>query len=294
MPRPRILILVLAASLVLAACRVDTTLVVRMQSSGAGEVAVRVHLDRAALAPGARVLDIGCGDGGLIDHLYRTKGCDARGIEIDMAEVTRAVAHGLPVMHGDADHDLAQYPDGAFDYVVLSRTLQAVERPREVLRQMLRIGKHALVSFPNFGHWKLRWQLLWTGRMPMTSVWGRPWHETPNIHHTTLKDFRDFVVANGGSIVQEVPLHAADGRVAREARMLPNLTADTAVMMRKPRMIWRWGDMRPASRPLNAAPAMMPPMLQMKNQKNCVGLSCRCSPSHTGAARRPPPAPPCR
>ena len=98
------------------------------------------------VAPGSRVLDIGCGDGTLIEHLYRTHGCDARGIEIDMAEVTRAIAHGLPVMHGDADSDLAQYPDGAFDYVVLSRTLQAVERPREVLRQMLRIGRHALVS----------------------------------------------------------------------------------------------------------------------------------------------------
>ncbi len=141
------------------------------------------------IAPGTRVLDIGSGDGSLIDHLYRTKGCDARGIEIDMAEVTRAVVHGLPVMQGDADNDLAQYPDGAFDYVVLSRTLQAVERPREVLRQMLRIGRHALVSFPNFGHWQVRWQLLWSGRMPMTSVWARPWHETPNIHPCTIRDF---------------------------------------------------------------------------------------------------------
>jgi methionine biosynthesis protein MetW len=141
------------------------------------------------IAPGARVLDIGSGDGELIRHLYRTRGCDARGIEIDMAEVTRSVAHGLPVMHGDADTDLAQYPDGAFDYVVLSRTLQAVERPREVLRQMLRIGERAIVSFPNFGHWQVRWQLLWNGRMPMTSVWDRPWHETPNIHPCTIRDF---------------------------------------------------------------------------------------------------------
>jgi methionine biosynthesis protein MetW len=141
------------------------------------------------IAPGSRVLDIGSGDGSLIGHLYRTRGCDARGIEIDMAEVTRSVAHGLPVMHGDADNDLAQYPDGAFDYVVLSRTLQAVERPREVLRQMLRIGTSAIVSFPNFGHWQVRWQLLWSGRMPMTSVWARPWHETPNIHPCTIRDF---------------------------------------------------------------------------------------------------------
>jgi methionine biosynthesis protein MetW len=149
------------------------------------------------VAPGSRVLDIGSSDGTLIDHLYRTRGCDARGIEIDMAEVTRAVAHGLPVMHGDADSDLAQYPDNAFDYVVLSRTLQAVERPREVLRQMLRIGARAIVSFPNFGHWKVRWQLLWWGTMPMTSVWNRPWHETPNIHPCTIRDFFQLCAAEG-------------------------------------------------------------------------------------------------
>ena len=169
-------------------------------------VAKNMRLDLRLIAemitPGSRVLDIGCGDGTLIDHLYRTRGCDARGIEIDMAEVTRAVAHGLPVMHGDADADLAQYPTGAFDYVVLSRTLQAVERPREVLAQMLRIGTRAMVSFPNFGHWRVRWQLLWSGRMPMTTVWARPWHETPNIHPCTIRDF--FVLcAEEGYVVEQ-------------------------------------------------------------------------------------------
>ncbi len=141
------------------------------------------------IAPRSRVLDIGCGDGALIGHLFRTRQCDARGIEIDMGEVTRAVARGLPVMQGDADSDLVQYPDGAFDYVVLSRTLQAVERPRFVLRQMLRIGARAVVSFPNFGHWQLRLKLLATGRMPDNETWSRPWYETPNIHPCTIRDF---------------------------------------------------------------------------------------------------------
>ena len=141
------------------------------------------------IAPGARVLDIGCGDGALIETLAREKNADARGIEIDMAEVTKAVANGLAVIHGDADNDLAFYPDGAFDYVVLSRTLQAVEKPREVLRQMLRIGAHAILSFPNFGHWQVRWRLMTTGRMPDTEVFSRPWYETPNIHPCTISDF---------------------------------------------------------------------------------------------------------
>jgi methionine biosynthesis protein MetW len=154
------------------------------------------------IAPNTRVLDIGSGDGSLISHLFRTQGCDARGIELDMAEVTRAVAHGLPVMHGDADTDLAHYPDGLFDYVVLSRTLQAVERPREVLRQMLRIGTRALVSFPNFGHWRVRWQLLWSGRMPMTPTWSTPWFETPNIHPCSIQDFFDLCVREGYVVEQ--------------------------------------------------------------------------------------------
>ncbi|WP_092957366.1 methionine biosynthesis protein MetW [Falsiroseomonas stagni] len=141
------------------------------------------------IQPGARVLDIGCGDGALIEHLTRLKGADARGIEIDMAEATEAVAAGLPVIHGDADADLAFYPDGAFDYVVLSRTLQAVERPKEVLHQMLRIGARAIVSFPNFGHWQLRVKLLLEGRMPDTETWNHPWYETPNIHPCTIRDF---------------------------------------------------------------------------------------------------------
>jgi len=169
-------------------------------------VAKNMRLDLRLIAEmipaGAKVLDIGCGDGALLAHLTAEKGADARGIEIDMAAATQAVAQGLAVIHGDADHDLAFYPDGAFDYVVLSRTLQAVERPREVLRQMLRIGRHAIVSFPNFGHWLVRWQLLSTGRMPMTETWHRPWHETPNIHPCTIRDFFDLCALDGYVVEQ--------------------------------------------------------------------------------------------
>jgi len=173
---------------------------------------VDLRLIAEMIAPGSRVLDIGCGDGTLIDHLFRTRGCDARGIEIDMAEVTRAIAHGAPVMHGDADTDLTQYPDGAFDYVVLSRTLQAVERPRAVLRQMLRIGERALVSFPNFGHWRVRWQLLWSGQMPMTPVWNRPWHETPNIHPCTIRDFFALCASEGYAVEKWLAVDEAGQR----------------------------------------------------------------------------------
>ncbi len=147
---------------------------------------VDLALIAGMIAPGSRVLDIGCSDGSLIDHLFRTKQCDARGLELDMEAVTQAVTHGLPVMHGDADTDLATYPDGAFDYVVLSRTLQAVEQPRAVLRQMLRIGTHAIVSFPNFGHWSLRLQLL--AQRPHADDENLVAHVVRNTKHPSLHD----------------------------------------------------------------------------------------------------------
>ncbi len=186
----------------------------------------------AMIAPGSRVLDIGSGDGSLIEYLFRTRQCDARGLEIDMAEVTRSVAHGLPVMHGDADTDLAHYPDGLFDYVVLSRTLQAVERPQEVLRQMLRIGTRALVSFPNFGHWQVRLQLLRSGRMPMTPTWDRPWYETPNIHPCTIADFFA-LCAQEGYVVEQWLAVDDHGRRApwRKSARLANWFGEQAVFL---------------------------------------------------------------
>ncbi|GBQ89901.1 methionine biosynthesis protein MetW [Gluconacetobacter johannae DSM 13595] len=195
-----------------------------------------MRLDQRLIAemiqPGTRVLDIGSGDGALLDYLFRTRGCDAQGIEIDMQEVTRSVAHGLPVMHGDADHDLAHYPRHAFDYVVLQRTLQAVERPREVLRQMLRIGRHAIVSFPNFGHWQLRLKLLTTGRMPMTAVWNTSWYETPNIHPCTILDFL-MLCREEGYVVEEWMAVDEDGERApwRRSIRLANLFGEQALFL---------------------------------------------------------------
>jgi methionine biosynthesis protein MetW len=175
-----------------------------MAMDGVQYVAKNMRLDLRLIAEmiahDARVLDIGCGDGALIEYLAREKRADARGIEIDMTQVTKAVSSGLAVIHGDADNDLAFYPDGAFDYVVLSRTLQAVEKPREVLRQLLRIGRHAIVSFPNFGHWQMRWRLLWGGRMPDTETWNRPWYETPNIHPCTITDFTELCALDGYAV----------------------------------------------------------------------------------------------
>ncbi len=138
---------------------------------------------------GARVLDVGCGDGALMADL-RAKGCDARGIEIDAADVTAALARGLSVIQGDADTDLADYPDASFDYAVLSQTLQTTRRPDIVIDQLLRIGARAFVSFPNFAQWRIRIAHMFGGRMPVTRQLPHRWYDTPNIHHVTIDDFR--------------------------------------------------------------------------------------------------------
>jgi methionine biosynthesis protein MetW len=149
---------------------------------------------------GSRVLDVGCGDGSLMAALRDQKGVDARGMEIDRTNVAECVARGLSVIQGDANSDLVNYPDAAFDYAVLSQTLQTTMRPDAVVEQLLRIGRKAFVSFPNFAHWRVRLSLLWGGRMPVTRLLPVAWYETPNIHHVTINDFRALVRDRGISV----------------------------------------------------------------------------------------------
>ncbi|MDH7798039.1 MULTISPECIES: methionine biosynthesis protein MetW [unclassified Beijerinckia] len=147
-----------------------------------------------------RVLDVGCGDGALLRLLTDKHGVDGRGIELSKSGVNEAVAKGLSVIQGDADTDLVDYPDDSFDYVILSQTIQATRHPKVVLEHMLRVGRHAIVSFPNFGHWKLRLQLLVKGKMPMTGILSNPWYDTPNIHFCTIRDFVGLVDEVGAKI----------------------------------------------------------------------------------------------
>jgi len=146
-----------------------------------------------AIRPGCRVLDIGCGDGALMTELVQHRNVDARGMEIDGALVERCVARGLSVVQGDADRDLADYPDRSFDYAILSQTLQTTARPDRMLDELLRVGGQAFVSFPNFAHWRMRAALMFGGRMPVTRALPVSWYETQNIHHATIDDFRELV-----------------------------------------------------------------------------------------------------
>lgn len=184
------------------------------------------------VVPGSRVLDIGCGDGALMAALRDSKGVDARGIEIEAADVTAALTRGLSVVQGDADTDLSDYPDASFDYAVLSQTLQTTRRPDRILEQLLRVGTRAFVSFPNFGHWRVRTSLLIGGRMPVTRTLPLAWYETPNIHHVTIDDFRALVRTRGLDVECQWFL-SGDRRVSSAAA---NIRAEHAVFLlsRKP------------------------------------------------------------
>ena len=195
-------------------------------------VKLRVDLQLIAdmVQPKARVLDIGCGDGALLDHLVHTKGVDGRGIEIRQDGVNACVSQGLPVIQGDADEDLDDYPSDAFDVAILSRTLHNTRDPKWVLNELVRIAKHSIISVPNFGYWRVRLQVLATGRMPVTAMFDDPWYSSPNIHPCTILDFVELCRALKIRIVRQVPLtrygHPLHGL---GAGFLANLLAEQAI-----------------------------------------------------------------
>jgi methionine biosynthesis protein MetW len=181
--------------------------------------------------PGSRVLDIGCGDGTLLRLLAEKHGVDGRGIEISQAGVNNCVVQGLAVIQGDADTDLAYYPDLAFDYAILSQTIQATYSPRHVLEQLLRIGKRAVVSFPNFGHWRVRTQLMFGGHMPRTDNLPESWSDTPNIHLCTIKDFLALCDEIGAKVERAVALNASGTKLVAMPLFAQNLFGEQAVFL---------------------------------------------------------------
>ncbi|MGI9378360.1 MAG: methionine biosynthesis protein MetW [Methyloligellaceae bacterium] len=183
---------------------------------------------------GARVLDVGCGNGDLLKLLIEAKEIDGRGVEISQEGVNLCVSKGLSVVQGDADLDLANYPDDSFDFAILSQTLQATNRPKHVLDQLLRIGRRAIVSFPNFGHWKIRGQLLFTGRMPVTENLPVAWHETPNIHFCTIKDFVELSSELDAKIERSVALNASGQKLGITLPLfMQNIIGEQAIFLLK-------------------------------------------------------------
>ncbi len=178
------------------------------------------------VAPGALVLDLGCGEGELLEWLAVNKGVKARGVEKSSARVQRAISRGVSVFQGDIDGGLADYPDQTFDYVILSQTLQETVYPRKVLHEMLRVGKRAIVAFPNFGHWRVRLSMLTSGRAPRTKLFPYAWYESPNIHFLTVYDFEELAAVEGLAVERRYFLAGQ-----RRITLVPNLMAEVAVFL---------------------------------------------------------------
>ncbi|MBZ5626617.1 MAG: methionine biosynthesis protein MetW [Acidobacteriia bacterium] len=176
--------------------------------------------------PHTKVLDLGCGEGELLEWLAANKGVQGRGVEISGVKVQRAIGRGVSVYQGDIDEGLADYPDHAFDYVILSQTLQETLYPRHVLQDMLRVGRRVIVAFPNFGHWTVRYSMLKSGRAPRTKIFPYEWYESPNIHFLTVQDFEELVSLEG-LVVERRYFLSGNRRVT----LLPNLRAEVAVYL---------------------------------------------------------------
>ena len=155
----------------------------------------------------SRVLDVGCGDGILMEYLLKNKVVDVRGLEISKEKVKKCLSNGLAVVEGDAEYDLKQFPDLSFDYVILSQTLQAFMSPENVIKDLLRVGKKVIVTIPNFGHWKVRVDLLFKGEMPITKNLPYEWYNTPNLHMCTIQDFYNFCNIKGINIFKTISLN---------------------------------------------------------------------------------------
>jgi methionine biosynthesis protein MetW len=206
----------------------------QLKTNSSAVTRVDLLLIASMVEPHTRVLDVGSGDGALLALLEERKQVDGRGIELRQEGVNRCVAKGLSVIQGDADKDLADYPDDAFDYAVLSQTLQATHKPREVLEQLLRIGTRVIVSLPNFAHWKFRTQLLLKGRMPVTRNLPYKWYNTPNIHFCTIKDFRSLCNEVGACIEMSYSLNSHGYKLPYAVPwFMQNLIGEQAVFLLK-------------------------------------------------------------
>lgn len=195
-------------------------------------IRVDLQLISEMIEPNSRVLDVGCSEGELLNHLVYNRNIDARGIELSTEGVNACVANGLSVIQGDAETDLIDYPDHAFDYVILSQTLQAMRNPKDIVVELLRIGKRAIVSFPNFGHWRARIHLAVKGRMPVNKTLPYEWYDTPNIHFCTIRDFIVMCDELGVTIERSIALDSQGNiRRIRSGLFAANLFGEQGVFL---------------------------------------------------------------